>query len=556
PEPLRVTPSRALLCLGAIAVAAVLLWQRPPSIDDVVDYRTTKEQAVECAGHAGALPSGGGAAAFHIVVQPQEGFRSWARDSPREEGGAPDGFDTTAAEYLVRHGLAMQKLADVMRTRIPAATWMVRAYKPQQKEEHFVEVDPRTDRTIGYHKYQSETNPGARLDQTQAQAIATAAFAKYGVDGRAFDVKEALAFQQPNRRDWLFHFEERQPIAAEGHRRVSVRVAGSEVTQFTTTIKIPDSVYRDEAKETLLNVVLGLVRLGAALFALAFIIAGFVIAARRGHFPWRRALRWTLVLAVIPIAAAAVRWPLSLFEYQTTQQWQTFITANLVRTIFGVGLRLGGIFLAIAGIDIAYPHALDLRIRAARARIGRAALVAALTALALMAVARAAAAMIEQHFPSTMSIDALRVPQSVALPLPSLWAIGNAIVTALLASAAAGLFVYAIRAFGRTKWLPDVLGVALLFFLTLDSNVTAKELPSTIAATLVAALLIWALVRFVLGANLLAYPLAIVIGQLLLGASALMQNHRADLMINGAVMLAAAVAVALWAALPREPRLA
>ncbi|HEY6140829.1 MAG TPA: lysostaphin resistance A-like protein, partial [Thermoanaerobaculia bacterium] len=289
PEPRRVTPARALLCLGAIAAAAVLLWQRPPSIDDVIDYRTTAAQA-----KAHFTAPG-----WNVHVQPQEGFRSWDRGSPREEGGAPDGFDTTAAEYLVRHGLAMRTLVDVMRTRITAATWMVRAYKPQQKEEHFVEVDPRTDRTIGYHKYQSETNPGARLDQAQAQAIARAAFARYGVDVNAFDVKEALAFQQPNRRDWLFHFEERQPLAAEGHRRVSVRVAGNEVTQFTTTIKIPDSVYRDEAKETLLNVILGLVRLGAALFALAFVIAGFVIAARRGHFPWRRALRWTLVLAVI-----------------------------------------------------------------------------------------------------------------------------------------------------------------------------------------------------------------------------------------------------------------
>ncbi|HKS25761.1 MAG TPA: hypothetical protein VJZ76_23425, partial [Thermoanaerobaculia bacterium] len=183
-------------------------------------------------------------------------------------------------------------------------------------------------------------------------------------------------------------------------------------------------------------------------------------------------------------------------------------------------------------------------------------LVAALTALSLMAIARGVAAMIEQHFPSTMSIDALHVPQSVALPLPSLWAIGNAILTAILASAAAGLFVYAIRSFGRTTWLPDLLGIALLFFLTLNSDVTAKELPSTIAATLIASLLIWALVRFVLGANLLAYPLAIAIGELLLGASALLQNHRPDLTINGVVMLAAAVAIALWAALPREPRVA
>jgi len=196
PEPMRVTPARALLCIGAIAVAAVLIWLRPPSIDDVIDYRTTTEQAKTHFAEKG----------WRVLVQPQEGFRSWARDSPREDGGSPSGFDPTAAEYLVRHGLTMQQLVGVMRTRVEAATWMVRAFRPQQKEEIFVEVDPRANRTIGYHKYQRETNPGARLDQAPAQAIARAAFARYGVDANAFDVKEALAFQQPNRRDWLFHF--------------------------------------------------------------------------------------------------------------------------------------------------------------------------------------------------------------------------------------------------------------------------------------------------------------------------------------------------------------
>jgi len=560
PEPRRVTPARALLCLGAIAVAAILIYRRPPSVDDVIDYRTTAEQAKLRGGQAllpviaqeGQAKGQARVPVLHIVVQPQEGFRAWERNSPREDGGSPSGFDPTAAEYLVRHGFSMQKLVDVMRTKIEAATWMVRAYRPQQKEEHFVEVDPRTDRVIGYHKYQSETNPGARLDQAQAQAIARAAFAQYGVDVNAFDVKEALAFQQPNRRDWLFHFEERQPIAAEGHRRISVRVAGAEVTQFTTTIKIPDSVYREEAKETLLNVVLGIVRLGAALLALALVIAGFVMAARRGNFPWRRALRWTLVLAIIPIANAVAHWPLSLFDYQTSESWQTFLAGNAVRTIFVTALKLGGIFLAIAGIDVAYPHALDLRTRAARARVGRAALTAALTALSIMAIFRVAAAIVELRFPDTISIEPLRVPQSVAIPLPSLWAIGNALILALVAAAAVGLFVYALRSFSAARGIPDAAGIALLFCLTIDSSVTAKQLPSTIAGTLVGAILVWALVRFVFGRNLLAYPLAILIGQLLLGAATLLQNHREDLTINGIVMLAAAVAAALWAVLPRE----
>ncbi|HEV2722461.1 MAG TPA: type II CAAX endopeptidase family protein, partial [Thermoanaerobaculia bacterium] len=37
PEPLRLTPARALLCAGVVVVAAVLIYFRPPAIDDVID---------------------------------------------------------------------------------------------------------------------------------------------------------------------------------------------------------------------------------------------------------------------------------------------------------------------------------------------------------------------------------------------------------------------------------------------------------------------------------------------------------------------------------------
>ena len=42
------------------------------------------------------------------------------------------------------------------------------------KDEYFIEVDPRTSRVAGYHKYQDEKRPGPRLEQPQALAIAQA----------------------------------------------------------------------------------------------------------------------------------------------------------------------------------------------------------------------------------------------------------------------------------------------------------------------------------------------------------------------------------------------
>src|SRR5207244_9795155 len=130
-----------------------------------------------------------------------------------------------------------------------------------QKDETFTEVDPRLSRVVGYHKYQDEKRAGAHLDQAQSFTIAQSAFRQFGVDNSKLDLKEALSFQQPNRRDWLFHFQERTPLTAEAFRRVTVRVAGDQVTQFTSTIKIPDQAYRDAAQTTLLNIVLVVLRI-------------------------------------------------------------------------------------------------------------------------------------------------------------------------------------------------------------------------------------------------------------------------------------------------------
>jgi hypothetical protein len=63
--------------------------------------------------------------------------------------------------------------------------------------------------------------------------------------------------------------------------------------------------------------------------------------------------------------------------------------------------------------------------------------------------------------------------------------------------------------------------------------------------------LVWVIVRYVLRDNLLAYPLTIGIFVLLQNASAMLQNHRPDLLANGMVTLGAILVLLLWAILPR-----
>jgi membrane protease YdiL (CAAX protease family) len=563
----RLSPVKVTVCVVLVAIAAGVVAMRIPSIDDAIDYRTTRADAKQIA--STVIPSvsegSGGAAGAppgrqvprsarddgrRVLAAPVEGFRSWERDSPREDGGSPGGFDSVAADYALRKGLPMRGLLDVMRVKIEAATWTVRAYTPLQKEEYLVEVDPRAARVIGYHKLQDEKRPGQRLEQGPAQAIAEGAFAKYGVDLRAFELKEALSFQQPARRDWLFHFQERQPIVADVYRRVSVRVAGDEVTQFTTTVKVPDVVYREPT--TLLNVVFVVARILGILLALALAIAGFVMALRKAHFPWRRALRCTLILAVVPIAATFAGWETTLFGYPTSTGWQTFIGRVITSIVLRTGFLLGVLFLAIVGIDAAYPNAWTLHRRISRARFGRAALIGALASLALVVIHDQALQMVTLRFPRAATMQGLSVPGSVATPMPALFAIGWAVVFTILWSAAIGLFVLALREMRWKPWLPSAIAIVLLFLMFLDQSATPAQTPLMLLSAATLAIIAWAAVRFFLQRNLLAYPLTVALAMLLIDVSRLLQNHRPDLRANAIGEIVVIAALLLWVAARSE----
>jgi membrane protease YdiL (CAAX protease family) len=544
--PMPVTRGKVLACMILVGLAIGALALHTPSVDDAVDYRITRDEAKRIAATAANPPP----PSMRTAATPVEGFRSWDRDSTREDGGSPSGYDGLAVDYLLHHGMSMPSLVAVMQSRIPTATWMVRSFAPQVKDEYFIEVDPRVARITGYHKYQDEKRPGAHLEQAEAQAIAQAAFARYGVNPAAFDVKEALNFQQPNRRDWLFHFQERSPLVADAWRRISVRVDGSEVTQFTTTVKVPDSVYREPTN--LLNIVFTVLRVLGVLAILSLIVAGFVVALRRQRFPWQRALRWTLALAIIPLAGVAARWEMTLFEYNTSITWQTFVSNQAINIVRNVGLQLGLIFLAVAGLGAAYPQAFHLARRDARARLGKAAVLAALTTISAVILFRVGGQELALRFPALSSMHGLNAPESVALPLPALLGILSTILRTLTACSILGLFILALRGAVSKPWLPPMIAILAVFFATIDASANLSQTPLMLVMSAATAGLAFVIVRYVLGANLLAYPLTIAVALLLADGADLLQNHRPDLTINGIAEIVVATALLLWAAAPRQ----
>jgi ABC-type multidrug transport system fused ATPase/permease subunit len=549
PPPIPVRRPLVIICIVAVLLAVVLSLVGPWPLDDAIDYRITKEQAKQIAvAHLKRVEPH--ASYQRVIATTLEGFRNWnAGATAREDGGAPGGFDSNAAEYMLARGLSTKALAEIFKTRVPAATWTVRFFTPMKKEEYFVEVDPRTSRAIGFHKYQDEKVPGATLDQPHALALAQAAFAEHGVDVNAFEVKEALSFQQPSRRDWLFHFQEKKPLIADAYRRETVRVDGAEVTQFTTTVHVPESVYRAANQQTLRNIVLMILRIAGGIALLALIVTGVVAASIRHRPNWMRALRWTLALAIVPLLSVVAEHESALFGYGTSVKWDTFLTGYAVDIVRDVGLRLGALFLAIVAIDAAVPYALDSLSREARARFGRSAVVAAIAAIASFAAVRSLIQLIAAQFPAAANVS-LDIPNAVAVPFPSILTIAEAFFDAVVASGVVAAFAYAVSSFRKTPWIRDVLTIAVIFCAAVRADATFAQMPLMLFRAAALALLTWAIARYVLDGNVLAWPLAAFIAIMLNGIDSMAQ-HRLDLHIHVVVVVVALIAVVVWVASPK-----
>lgn len=539
PDAIRPTFRRIALALVTIAAAALLFRLAPASPQDAIDYSIDRAEAKEIA-RAHLATSDPAAPPFaYVVAAPVEGFRSWNHESTREDGGAPGGFDEIAATWLVHQGMRVETLIDVFRTKIEAGNWVVRFFTPMEKREAIVEIDGRTGRVVGHHEYQDEQTPGAALPQAEALALARAAIARYELDADAFAMKEALSFQQPRRRDWLFHFEERTPIAEDAHRRVSVRIAGAEVTQFSKTIRVPESVYREAETQTLLNVVIFMLKLAGLVTLFGLVLGGLVIVTRAHGLPWRRPLRWTLVLAVIPITAFVTRIETMLFGYNTAVAWDTFRVGLLTAFVRDVGLQAGVMFLALAGLEAAMPYATQLVSAAARSRFGRDAVARAIAAVAILSAIDVAGRFVAHAFPKTASVT-LDVPSLLATPLPSLVAAGQALFAAIILSTAVALYA---NAFARHA---AFITIAALFCASVDPLATLAQTPLMLVRALVLALAIWLVATRILGRNPLAWPLAIFLGATLHAAQILAQHDRIDLKIHAAVLALVAVAATVW----------
>src|SRR5262249_335383 len=146
--------------------------------------------------------------------------------------------DDTEKTYLERE-VGLQEANRMMASNVHVWYWQTRFFRPLQKEEFDVRVDP-TGNVVGYTHELEEAGTGARLDRAAAQSIAESFLARtLHTDLSDYDFRdqESNSTDRPNRRDWNFSWEQRGFRAKDAPYRITVSLAGDHVDGYVEYLK-------------------------------------------------------------------------------------------------------------------------------------------------------------------------------------------------------------------------------------------------------------------------------------------------------------------------------
>src|SRR5579864_5708879 len=238
--------------------------------------------------------------------------------------------DDTAKTYLERE-VGLQQANQMMAGEVHVWYWQTRFFRPLQKEEFDVRVDPAGG-IVGYLHELEDAAPGSHLERAAAQAVAESFLRDTLLtDLSRYDFRdeEANSTEHPARRDWSFSWERRGFRAKDAPYRLNVTLAGDRVSGYSEFLKVPEAwslgYERLRASNNLFEYI--------ALIPYAFLLGGclYVIASlgRRGILEWRTGLALGVFLAVLYFIMTMNQWPLDRAEYDTNSPYSTFFLSRV-----------------------------------------------------------------------------------------------------------------------------------------------------------------------------------------------------------------------------------
>jgi membrane protease YdiL (CAAX protease family) len=419
-----------------------------------------------------------------------------------------DNLDPLAIRYMLERR-TIQQTDQIYRQATKLVLWRVRFFRPLQKEEHLVMVDPSDGKVFAYWHTLDEDAAGAALTPDQAQALAEKAVVEHGYSLSDFELQDSQSQKRKARMDYTLTWQAKAGDprnVGDDHYRLVVNIAGDQVTSFARHFKLPETWVRNEQQTRVAKVILIAI---AVLLGAGFVgglLVLFVIQLKARQIAWRPsakvgALVWLLV-ALLELNAL----PVVLSRYPTYLSWNTFmlyisVSYFVMPLLFGL---LGWITVALA--TSFYPGAWRVFRPSDRRIWRRDALVAVVLSLAAAAGLSRLGELFAGRFHAIAPVDFSLVPSWFNTYLPGPEAFLTGLRSAVMLAAAAALVIYLVRLglTRRTWWL----ALGLLLFLAVLGPSGAQSLREYFAGWvvhLVAVAVFVAIVAVWFRGNVLAY---------------------------------------------------
>lgn len=274
------------------------------------------------------------------------------------EGIATKGFERAMvfegdedAQMFLEKRLGLQEANRLARTEVSVWFWSVRWFRPEQKEEFRVELDPG-GRAVGFRRLLLDTDPGGNLAQEEALPKVGAFLRARGFDLSGYDLIEKSSEKRERRTDHTFTYQKKGfrifdlqsdslKVGEPGTYRLRVTIQGDRVGGFREFLKVPEAFIRNyqevRARANLLAQVAGVLWVALGLAMIVFLIR----KTREGGVSHETALYLGAAVAVAWLTAEFNSLPLTKFGYDTQVSYSSFILNALVTSL------LGGVFYGL-----------------------------------------------------------------------------------------------------------------------------------------------------------------------------------------------------------------
>jgi hypothetical protein len=322
----------AFLVFGVAGVWTFLNWQDRAFPIASIDFKVSRDEAFDL---AAAYAAGQG----HNL----DGF----------EHAQTFGYDQ-AVQIFLQKTLGLETSNALARDWVSVWTWQMRWFKPLEKEEIHVEVDPG-GRVVFYEHVILDTVARASLPIEAARDTAQAYLVdRAGITLNEWDPIESSSEVRKSRTDHTFTYRKRGWSAGDdGHYRARVVVKGNRVGRYGEYLHVPESFLRGYRE---IRSRANLLSQAFSILWIALAVAVVVIVARRyraGTLPWHNGGIVAIAVTVAMVVMALNSWPLVRYNYETTQAYGSFMGTWLMMSVVGA-IFLGGIvgLAAAAGQSI------------------------------------------------------------------------------------------------------------------------------------------------------------------------------------------------------------